>query len=100
MGRTVRVSRPSMRGSPSRIWLRTILASISNSRSLTLPASNASPPSFSAVYQIRSKQARTQALREANASVMTALKDGVGFAQGLRAGLLAADLIDRAQLFF
>src|SRR6187431_2313476 len=29
-----------------------------------------------AVYQIRSKQARTQALREANASVMTALKDG------------------------
>ena len=28
-----------------------------------------------AVYQIRSKQARTQALREANASVMAALKD-------------------------
>ncbi|MEJ8812489.1 polyribonucleotide nucleotidyltransferase [Variovorax ureilyticus] len=29
-----------------------------------------------AVYQIRSKQARTQALREANASVMEALKEG------------------------
>ena len=30
IGRTVRVSRPSMRGSPSRIWLRTIFASMSN----------------------------------------------------------------------
>jgi hypothetical protein len=28
IGRTVRVSRPSMRGSPSRIWLRTIFASM------------------------------------------------------------------------
>ena len=28
IGRTVRVSRPSMRGSPARIWLRTIFASI------------------------------------------------------------------------
>ena len=35
IGRTVRVSRPSMRGSPDRIWLRTIFASRSNSRLLT-----------------------------------------------------------------
>jgi hypothetical protein len=36
MGRTVRVSRPSMRGSPARIWPRTMRASISNSRPSTL----------------------------------------------------------------
>ncbi len=38
MGRTVRVSRPSMRGSPERIWCRTILASSSKMKSLTLLA--------------------------------------------------------------
>ena len=35
IGRTVRVSRPSMRGSPARIWLRTIFASSSNTKLLT-----------------------------------------------------------------
>jgi hypothetical protein len=35
IGRTVRVSRPSMRGSPSRIWLRTIFASMSKKMFLT-----------------------------------------------------------------
>ena len=35
-----------------------------------------------AVYQIRSKQARTQALREANAGVMAALKEGGEFDAG------------------
>ena len=52
MGRTVRVSRPSMRGSPDRIWLRTIFDSIANSRSLTLPASKGSPLSFSAAITL------------------------------------------------
>ena len=41
IGRTVRVSRPSMRGSPSRIWERTIFASISNKM---LPTSTESGP--------------------------------------------------------
>ncbi|CFV98512.1 Uncharacterised protein [Bordetella pertussis] len=36
IGRTVRVSRPSMRGSPLRIWLRTMRASRSN-RMLSTP---------------------------------------------------------------
>ena len=35
IGRTVRVSRPSMRGSPDRIWLRTIFDSSSNTKLLT-----------------------------------------------------------------
>ncbi len=39
MARTVRVSRPSMRGSPARIWSRTILASMSNSIESTLTES-------------------------------------------------------------
>ncbi|MGJ7543981.1 polyribonucleotide nucleotidyltransferase [Variovorax sp. LT1R16] len=44
-----------------------------------------------AVYQIRSKQARTQALREANASVMAALKDsGEPFDAGKVSDLLFA----------
>jgi hypothetical protein len=43
MLRTVRVSRPSMRGSPDRIWLRTILASMSNSTLSTLTLSNSAP---------------------------------------------------------
>src|SRR5665811_273437 len=46
MARTVRVSRPSMRGSPARIWLRTILASMSNSMPSTLTLSNTTPSSF------------------------------------------------------
>ena len=49
IGRTVRVSRPSMRGSPERIWPRTILASMSNSRLSTLTGSNAVPALVSAV---------------------------------------------------
>ncbi len=48
IGRTVRVSRPSMRGSPERIWLRTILASMSNSRLSTLTGSKAVPAFVSA----------------------------------------------------
>ncbi|MET3374110.1 polyribonucleotide nucleotidyltransferase [Variovorax boronicumulans] len=44
-----------------------------------------------AVYQIRSKQARTQALREANASVFTALKaEGAEFDAGKVSDLLFA----------
>ncbi|MGN8082534.1 polyribonucleotide nucleotidyltransferase [Variovorax sp. 22077] len=44
-----------------------------------------------AVYQIRSKQARTQALREANASVLEALKaEGVEFDSGKVSDLLFA----------
>ncbi len=44
-----------------------------------------------AVYQIRSKQARTQALREANASVLEALKaDGTEFDSGKVSDLLFA----------
>ena len=43
IGRTVRVSRPSMRGSPSRIWLRTIFDSTAKHRSFTVLASG--PPS-------------------------------------------------------
>ena len=35
IGRTVRVLRPSMRGSPSRIWLRTIFDSSAKQMSLT-----------------------------------------------------------------
>jgi hypothetical protein len=46
MGRTVRVSRPSMRGSPARIWLRTMRASMSNSMPSTLTLSNATPSPF------------------------------------------------------
>ena len=48
IGRTVRVSRPSMRGSPARIWPRTILASMSNSMPSTLTLSNSTPSAFSA----------------------------------------------------
>ena len=44
IGRTVRVSRPSMRGSPSRIWLRTIDDSRLNATSLTRLATG--PPSL------------------------------------------------------
>jgi hypothetical protein len=38
IGRTVRVSRPSMRGSPSRIWPRTIFASMVEQQALDLLA--------------------------------------------------------------
>jgi hypothetical protein len=49
IGRTVRVSRPSMRGSPLRIWLRTIFASRSNKMLPTRLASGAfSTPSVRA----------------------------------------------------
>ncbi|MNT29271.1 hypothetical protein D3C72_1650010 [compost metagenome] len=44
IGRTVRVSRPSMRGSPSRICVRTIFASMSNRMLLTSALSIAAPP--------------------------------------------------------
>ncbi len=40
IGRTVRVSRPSIRGSPFKIWLRTVLASNLKNSSLILLASN------------------------------------------------------------
>ena len=50
---------------------------MSNSRSLTLPASKGSPLSLQRAHDA-----------------------GVGFAQGLRAGLLAADLVGLAQLLF
>ena len=39
IGRTVRVSRPSIRGSPFKIWLRTVLASKLNNSVLILLAS-------------------------------------------------------------
>ena len=48
IGRTVRVSRPSMRGSPARIWLRTMRDSMSNSRPSTLTVSNVEPSAVSA----------------------------------------------------
>ena len=44
IGRTVRVSRPSMRGSPSRIWLRTIFASRSKRRLLSRFSASAPAP--------------------------------------------------------
>ncbi|HSI53578.1 MAG TPA: polyribonucleotide nucleotidyltransferase [Ramlibacter sp.] len=48
-------------------------------------------PKLRAVYQIRSKQARTQALREANASIVEALKaDGGEFDSGKLGDLLFA----------
>ena len=50
IGRTVRVSRPSMRGSPERIWLRTIFASMSNSSASTLTSSKATPSFVSDVF--------------------------------------------------
>lgn len=56
IGRTVRVSRPSMRGSPFRICERTIFASMSNSTlptvalsAATVPAASASSSSFAEV---------------------------------------------------
>ncbi len=48
IGRTVRVSRPSMRGSPARIWSRTIFASSSNRK---LPIVRASSGDASAGMQ-------------------------------------------------
>ena len=50
IGRTVRVSRPSMRGSPDKIWLRTIFASMSNSMLSTLTESNTVPDAVSALF--------------------------------------------------
>ncbi len=52
IGRTVRVSRPSMRGSPERIWPRTMRDSMSNSSPSTLTASKAMPSSFSALITL------------------------------------------------
>jgi len=52
IGRTVRVSRPSMRGSPARIWLRTMRDSISNSRPSTLTSSNAAPSAVSSDFTL------------------------------------------------
>jgi hypothetical protein len=46
IGRTVRVSRPSMRGSPARIWPRTMRLSMSNSRPSTLTPSKSTPSAF------------------------------------------------------
>jgi hypothetical protein len=75
IGRTVRVSRPSMRGSPLRIWLRTSLACMSN----------------------RSRRPRAHRLRLAGGRVGgQALPDlGLDLLELLRARLLAADLVGR-----
>ena len=64
--RTVRVSRPSMRGSPARIWLRTIFASMSNSTlsSLTLSKATPSPCSEATVAAVTARVAWVRACFE------------------------------------
>ena len=73
MARTVRVSRPSMRGSPARIW---------RARSW-----------------LRCRTAALSTLTLSKATLFGGLQRGLrrgrGGAQGLRAGLLAADLVGR-----
>ncbi len=52
IGRTVRVSRPSMRGSPDRIWPRTRRDSMSNSNDSTFTLSKATPSALSALITL------------------------------------------------
>ncbi len=80
IGRTVRVSRPSMRGSPFRIWLRTIFASMSNSTLPTVALSAAVVPAAGSVFfQFRGSP-------------------GVHVLQLCRTRLLVADLISGEQI--
>ena len=72
--RTVRVSRPSMRGSPPRIWPRTMRASMSNSRLSTFTSSTVDAVGLQRGLGLR-----------------------IGLPGGLRAGLLRADLVGLAQ---
>ena len=53
IGRTVRVSRPSIRGSPFKIWLRTVLASKLKISALILLASSVEVASVISVLMTR-----------------------------------------------
>ena len=66
MARTVRVSRPSMRGSPDSIGLRTILASISNRTFSTFTLSTMAPSAASAAsaFAVTSRVAWVRACLE------------------------------------
>ena len=79
IGRTVRVSRPSMRGSPSRIWLRTMLGL----------ACRTAVASTSSRVGLGWPSAASAARRSQTSAV--------DFVERLRARLLAADLVGRAQ---
>ena len=58
IGRTVRVSRPSMRGSPSRIWLRTIFDSRLKNISFTALASSGVPVAAASAASLSSAALR------------------------------------------